>query len=186
MLNQWNTFSILSLDIFGVDDSHKVIHHIFSLHLTGDWFETLLPAYLHGLQDSFEQVRHNCVYGLGELVLHSGEVAYSKFPVILSALSAAVAQEQHPGTLDNICGALARLIMANFKLIPLEQVLPVFIQKLPLREDFDENLAIFKSFTTVWTQQHESLLLVLDGVIMVGLHVLHKKEYKEDGKNIVY
>lgn len=129
-------------------------------------------------------MRHNCVYGLGELVLHSGEVAYSQFPVILSALSAAVSQEQHPGTLDNICGALARLIMANFRLIPLEQVLPVFIQKLPLREDFDENLSIFKSFTSVWTQQHESLLSVLDGVIMVGLHVLHKNQYKEDGKRI--
>ncbi|KAG4076996.1 hypothetical protein HA402_015983 [Bradysia odoriphaga] len=153
----------------------------------GEWFETLLPAYLHGLQDSFEQVRHNCVYGLGELVLHSGEVAYSKFPVILSALSEAVAQEQHPGTLDNICGALARLIMANFTLIPLEQVLPVFIQKLPLREDFDENLTIFKGFTTLWTQQHEALLSILDGVIMCGLHVLHKNQYKDDeARNVIF
>lgn len=129
-------------------------------------------------------MRHNCVYGLGELVLHSGEVAFNKFPVILSALSSAVSQEQHAGTLDNICGALARLILANFKLIPLEQVLPVFIQNLPLREDFDENLSIFKSFTTLWTQQQESMLPVLDGVIMVGLHVLHKNQYKEEGKRI--
>ncbi len=151
------------------------------MYLTGDWFETLLPAYLAGIQDNFDQVRHNCVYGLGELVLHSGEVAYNKFPVILSALSAAVAQEQHPGTLDNICGALARLIMANYKLIPLEQVLPVFVQNLPLREDFDENLSIFKSFTLLWTQQPDALLPILDGVIMVGLHVVHKNQYKEDG-----
>lgn len=122
---------------------------------------------------------------MGELVLHSGETAYNKFPVILQALSSAVSQEQHPGTLDNICGALARLIMANFKLIPLEQVLPVFIQKLPLREDFDENLAIFKCFTTLWTQQNESLLQILDRVIMCGLHVLHKNEYKEDGKSFL-
>ncbi|KAJ6642757.1 Importin-4, partial [Pseudolycoriella hygida] len=146
----------------------------------GEWFETFLPGFLHGLQDEFSQVRHNCVYGLGELVLHSGEVAYSKFPMVLSALSTAVSQEEHPGTLDNICGALARLIMANFKLIPLEQVLPVFIQNLPLREDFDENLTIFQSFTTLWTQQPESLLMVLEGVIMAGVHVLHKNQYKGD------
>lgn len=126
------------------------------------------------------------MYGLGELVLHAGEASYNKFPIILQALSAAVSQEQHPGTLDNICGALARLIMTNFKLIPLEQVLPVFIQKLPLREDFDENLSIFKCFTTLWMQQSESLLMILDGVIMVGLHVLHKNEYPKDdsGKNV--
>lgn len=122
------------------------------------------------------------MYGLGELVLHSGEVAQSKYPMILSALSAAVAQEQHLGTLDNICGALARLILANFQLIPLEQVLPVFVQNLPLREDFDENLSIFKSFSVLWTQNHDALLLVLDRVIMVGLHVLLKNEFKTEGK----
>ena len=148
---------------------------------TGTWFEQLLPLYLLGLQDENEQVRQNSVFGLGELVLFSEEKSYAKFPEILSALSAAVAQEEHPGTLDNICGALARLIMTNFKLIPLEQVLPVFVQQLPLREDFDENHSVFKCFQILYTQGSEALLLVLDRVILVGLHVLYKNQYKDDG-----
>lgn len=136
---------------------------------------------MHGLQDNSQQVRQNCVFGLGELVLHSGAVAYTQFPTILSALSVAVAQEEHPSTLDNICGALARLILTNFQLIPLEQVLPVFVQKLPLREDFAENLSIFKSFAVLWTQKPDTLSPILDGVIMVGLHVLHRKQYSGEG-----
>lgn len=149
---------------------------------TGKWFNILLPIYLNGLQDKCEQVRHNTVFGLGELVLYSGEKAYGNFPEILQALSIAVSTEQHPGTLDNICGALARLIIANHKLIPLEQVLPVYVSKLPLREDYDENSSVFKSFNILFNHGVDSLLQVLDKIIYIGLYVLYKKEYKDEGK----
>lgn len=148
---------------------------------TGTWFESLLPLFLEGITDTCEQVRQNAVFGLGELVIFSDEKAYPQFPVILQALSAAVSQEKHPGTLDNICGALARLIMTNYSLIPLDQVLPVFVQHLPLREDHEENGAVFKCFQILFTQGSEALVPVLDRVIMVGLHVLYKNEYKNEG-----
>lgn len=149
---------------------------------TATWFDSLLPLYLMGMQDSCKQVRQNTVFGLGELVLYSEEKSFEKFPVILQALSSAVAQEEHPGTLDNICGALARLILTNYSLIPLGQVLPVFVTHLPLREDFDENNSVFKCFQMLFTQGNEHLLLVLDRVILVGLHILYKQEYHNDGK----
>lgn len=149
---------------------------------TGTWFESLLPLYLQGIEDQCEQVRQNSVFGLGELAMWSDEKSYDKFPVILQALSAAVAQEQHAGTLDNICGALARLILTNFNLIPLAQVMPVFVQHLPLREDFDENHSIFKCFHVLFTHGQEALVAVLDRIIMVGLHILYKEEYKNDGE----
>lgn len=149
---------------------------------TAQLFESLLPFYLEGIQDEYEQARHNAVYGLGELVLHSDSKAYDKYPLILQALSQAVSQEEHAGTLDNICGALARLIIANSKLVPLEQVLPVFIQKLPLREDFDENKSVFKCFHVLLTQGSTNLLAVLDHVILLGLLVLHRNQYNDDGE----
>lgn len=136
---------------------------------------------MQGLQDKNEQVRQNTVFGLGELVLYSEEKSYDKFPQILQSLSSAVAHEENPGTLDNICGALARLIMTNYQLVPLDMVLPVFVQKLPLREDFDENHAIFKCFQILLTQGCETLLPILDRVIIIGLHVLYKNEYKDEG-----
>lgn len=46
----------------------------------------------------------------------------SQYPEMLQALSEVVAKEAHAGTLDNICGALAKLILVNSSLVPLEQV----------------------------------------------------------------
>lgn len=147
---------------------------------TGTWFESLLPLFVAGLHDECSQVRQNAVFGLGELVLFSAEKAYAQFPTVLQTLSGAVAVEKQPGVLDNICGALARLIMTNYSLIPLDQVLPVFVEQLPLREDFDENGSVFKCLQILFTQGSEALVAVLERVILVGLHVLYKNEYKDD------
>lgn len=86
------------------------------------WFDTLLPIFLSCVNDRNDEVRNNTIFGLGEMVLYSGEIAFKYFPQILSALSHGVTQESHAGTLDNICGALARLIIANSELVPLKEV----------------------------------------------------------------
>lgn len=115
------------------------------------------------------------------MVLYSGEKAYGHYAQVLQALSQIVAVEKEEGVLDNICGALARLIASNSALVPLDHVLPVFIQKIPLRKDFHENNAVFKSFHVLLAQGNEAFLKTLDRVIMVGLHVIGKNEYKDDG-----
>ncbi|XP_055322338.1 importin-4-like isoform X2 [Sitodiplosis mosellana] len=147
---------------------------------TANWFDTLLPLYLAGVQDEYEEARQNAVFGLGELVLFSGEKAYAQFPQVLQALSQIVAVEKEEGVLDNICGALARMITSNSTLVPLDHVLPVFVQKIPLRKDFHENKAVFKAFHVLLAQGSEAFLKTLDRVIVVGLHVLGENEYKDD------
>lgn len=149
---------------------------------TVTWFDNLLPLYLKGIQDEYEQARQNAVYGLGELVLYSEEKAFPHFPEVLQALSQVVASEEHPSVLDNICGALARLIIANSSLIPLEHVLPVFVQKLPLREDFHENKAVFRAFNVLLAQNNAAFLNFLPQILLVALRVLGKNEYKDDGE----
>lgn len=102
------------------------------------------------------------------------------YPQILGSLSHAVAQEQHPGVLDNICGALSKMIMANSALIPLPQVLPALMQKLPLREDFSENTSLFKALRSLFVQDRTVLEVYIEQIIQVVLHVLFKKEYDVD------
>lgn len=148
---------------------------------TMTWFDALLPLYLDGIQDEYEQARQNAVFGLGELVLFGEDKAFPHFPQILQALSQSVSVEEHPGVLDNICGALARLIIANSNLVPLDHVLPVFVHKLPLREDFHENKSVFKAMYVLLTQNNESFLKIVDRVLFIGIQVLGKTEYKEDG-----
>ncbi|KAJ8965378.1 hypothetical protein NQ317_015677 [Molorchus minor] len=114
------------------------------------YVEKFLPAlmtlWMTGAKDASEEVRNNAIFGLGEMLLHGKDRVFSKYPEILQALSTAVAKETHAGTLDNICGALAKMIIVNSSGIPLEQVFPAFLQKLPLRDDFQENEAVINCF----------------------------------------
>lgn len=144
------------------------------------WVPQLLPILLDGVKDSCEQVRNNAVFGLGEMVINADEATFGHYPIILSALSDAVSKEQHAGTLDNICGALARLIITNSTLVPLQQVLPVFIKYLPLREDFEENYAVYRSLQHLYTKGEDQLKPHIDQIIQLGLQVLFQKQYNSD------
>lgn len=149
---------------------------------TATWFDNLLPLYVKGIQDDYEQARQNAVYGIGELILYGEAKAYPHFQEVLQALSQVVAVEEHPSVLDNVCGALARLIIANSALIPLEHVLPVFVQKLPLREDFHENKAVFRAFNVLLDQNNEALLKHLPQLSLTALRVLGNNQYKDEGE----
>uniref|UniRef100_A0AAG5D5I9 Importin N-terminal domain-containing protein n=1 Tax=Anopheles atroparvus TaxID=41427 RepID=A0AAG5D5I9_ANOAO len=150
---------------------------------TRNWMDSLLPIFLSCVQDRNNDVRSNTVYGLGEMVLHGKECTYGHYPQIMAALSQLVSKEQHAGTLDNLCGALARLITTNCSLVPLKNVLPVFVQYLPLREDFTENLAVFRCLDLLYRQGDENLIPLLSRVLVIGLQVLYKKEYQDDECN---
>lgn len=148
---------------------------------TRKWFDELLPLFLEGLQDEYELVRQSAVLALGELVFHAGEKALEKYTQVLQALSLILATEESAAVLDNVCGEIARLIFANSKLVPLEQVLPVLVQKLPLRENFGRNNVVFKSIQALLTQNNDVLLNMLDRVILIALGVLVRNEHKDDG-----
>lgn len=91
-----------------------------------------------------------------------------------------VGKETHGGILDNICGTLARLIISNSSLVPIKDVLPVFISYLPLRQDYVENEHVFKSLELLYRQGNEILLQFLERVILTALTVLHKNQYSKD------
>ncbi|XP_053677381.1 importin-4-like [Anopheles nili] len=147
---------------------------------TRNWIDSLLPIFLSCVQDRNNEVRSNTVYGLGEMVLHGNDCTFGHYPQIMASLSQLVSKEQHAGTLDNLCGALARLITTNCSLVPLKGVLPVFVEYLPLREDFTENLAVFRCLDLLYRQGDENLIPLLSRVLVVGLQVLYKKEHTSD------
>lgn len=105
---------------------------------------------------------------------------FRAYPQILEALSSLVAKESHGGILDNICGTLGRLIFVNSSLVPLKDVLPVFISYLPLRQDYVENDFVFKSLDLIYRQGNEILLQFLERVILTALTVLSKEQYSKD------
>nr|CAD7577331.1 unnamed protein product [Timema californicum] len=80
----------------------------------------LLPLFLQLAKDESDEVRNNAIFGVGEMVLHGKEALYPYFPEILQALSAAVSKEANPSALDNICGALARMLITNVSGVPMD------------------------------------------------------------------
>ncbi|XP_071445043.1 importin-4-like [Hetaerina americana] len=146
----------------------------------------LLNILLNASKDKHEDVRNNAIFGLGELVLHGKEALHQQYPAILQALSAAIAKESNAIALDNICGALARLIITNVELIPMEQVFPVYLQYLPLREDFEENKKVFESFSYLYKLGHPVLLPHLGKIVTIATTVLDTSQIdKETESNIV-
>ena len=121
----------------------------------------------------------SCIISLHLKVLLIDEY-FRAYPQILEALSSLVAKESHGGILDNICGTLGRLIFINSNLVPLKDVLPVFISYLPLRQDYVENDFVFKSLDLVYRQGNEILLQFLERVILTALTVLSKEQYIKD------
>uniref|UniRef100_T1IJ37 IPO4/5-like TPR repeats domain-containing protein n=1 Tax=Strigamia maritima TaxID=126957 RepID=T1IJ37_STRMM len=141
----------------------------------------LLPIFLTTVRDEHEEVRANAIFGLGVLAEHGKaslyEYPYKKqYPTILQVLSAALARETCRKPTDNICGAVARLIMANVNGIPMEQVFPVMIKCLPLKEDFEENKTIFRCFFFLLNMHHPQITKHFPEIFRVSSHILINKQ----------
>ncbi|KAH8368847.1 hypothetical protein KR200_004424 [Drosophila serrata] len=139
------------------------------------YFDTVCPLFLAGANDTDAKSRQNSYYALGELVMHSEEKSFDSYPTILQTLSDAIARETAPSALDNICGAVARLILTNIQAVPLAAVLPVFLSHLPLREDFEEYDAVLKTFQMLYTQANPSIVDHIEQMVYVILQALQQK-----------
>lgn len=105
---------------------------------------------------------------------------YRSFQVILQALSNAIASETNASALDNICGAVARLITTNHQMVPLAQVMPVLLSHLPLREDTDENDVIQKAFQILYMQNRPIVIEYLEQILAITLETLYKQELPDE------
>ena len=149
-------------------------------HTVAAFIPQLLPTFLRLTNDQSAEVRNNVIYGIGELALHGKDAVYSHYPDILQVLSNAIAKESHAGARDNVVGAIARLIIANYSGLPLDQIFPVFVNQLPLKEDFEENKTVFKSVLTLYQAGHSILQPHMQLLLKVAVSVLHEERAIDD------
>jgi len=139
--------------------------------------EPLLELFYRGLSDPDAEVQSNSAFATGLLVENS-EVDLS--PQYLHLLAAfrplfVVAPDASTAKLnakDNAAGAVARLIIRNTAAIPLDQVLPVFIDTLPLKNDFLENRPVFRALFHLFRTNAAVLYPFMDRLLQVFAHVL--------------
>jgi hypothetical protein len=135
--------------------------------------ESLLKLLLHRMSDDDPETKSNAAYGVGLLIFHSGDSAayLPSFNSILTKLEPLL-QTERARTLDNACGCLSRMIMAHQDKVPVDELLPVIVEKLPLTEDYEENKPIFDCITGLYQHQNSTIIGLTPQLIPVLAAVL--------------
>ncbi|KAI9714166.1 MAG: hypothetical protein M1812_006494 [Candelaria pacifica] len=113
---------------------------------------SLLKLLLHRLSDEDPEMSSNASFAIGMLIektTNNQEIVRS-YNTILSKLEPLL-RKTDARLLDNSAGCVSRMIMKNKERVPLNEVLPVLAEILPLREDFEENVPIYKMI--LWLYQ---------------------------------
>ncbi len=126
-------------------------------------------------------VRNNSVFDLGELALYGGPAMHAHFPQILQNLSQLMTHKSAPSVQDQIVGSMCRLILANKELVPLQDVLPVVLNKLPLREDFDEYLPVYQMIRLLYVDGVALIKNAMQMIVQFSVQVYNSTvEYRKD------
>ncbi|KAI6167404.1 ARM repeat-containing protein [Pisolithus thermaeus] len=128
--------------------------------------EPLMELFYKALGDPEAEVQSNAAFAVGLL-----------YPLLLTALRPifdvpADAPASRLNAKDNAAGAVSRLIVRNTAAVPLDQVLPVLIAALPLKNDYLENRPVFRALFHLFRSNPQSLGPYLDHLLAVFAHVL--------------
>jgi hypothetical protein len=148
--------------------------------------EPLLELFYRALGDNEAEVQSNACFAVGLLVEHSAVDLTPQYLPLLAALRPLfdVTPDAHRSRLnakDNAAGAVARLIYRNYAAVPLDQVLPVFVASLPLKEDYVENRPVFRALFHLFRTAPQTLGPHLDALLPVFNHVLDPSSLDQIG-----
>ncbi len=113
------------------------------------WKSVFLPGILAGLGDEDHNVKRNAAFCAGACCEGLGEVAVPDYNLILQSVGQLFSIDHNisdtsAAAVDNACACMARMIMASPNNMPVSQVLPVMLSKLPLKNDMTENETVYK------------------------------------------
>uniref|UniRef100_A0A8D2LLS9 Importin 4 n=1 Tax=Varanus komodoensis TaxID=61221 RepID=A0A8D2LLS9_VARKO len=127
----------------------------------------LLPVLMGAARDADREVRSNAIYGLGVLAQQSGAAMHEHYPKLLGLFSNVISQERKNRVADNVCGAIARMVMTHPEGVPIGQVFPALIRSLPLKEDFEEYKTVFHCISFIY--EHDPQLVSLKSLQAVTM-----------------
>ncbi|XP_040921767.1 importin-4 [Toxotes jaculatrix] len=145
----------------------------------------LLPVLVAGIKDSDPEVRNNSVFGLGCLAQAAGPIVVSDYPMMLSVFSNLLAKESDLRVIDNLCAALCRMILSNKDAIPLEQVVPALVARLPLKEDLEENKTVYSCLAMLYTHSPDLIVKLMRPIVAASSHVLDNKNVDKETQDTV-
>ncbi|XP_048218679.1 importin-4 [Perognathus longimembris pacificus] len=149
---------------------------------SGPFVSRLLPALLGAAREADPEVRSNAVFGLGVLAEHGGRAAHDHFPKLLGLLLPLLARERHDRVRDNVCGALARLLMASPARKAEPQVLAALLHALPLREDVEEWVTVGRLFSFLHQSSPEQAVDVAPELLRICSVIVADNKTPSDTK----
>lgn len=140
--------------------------------------EPLFDLFYEALRDPEPEVQSNAAFAVGQLAENTKiELSSPQYFHLLSALHPLFAVDSTSSAAklnakDNAAGAVGRLLLRNSAAIPLGQVLPVFVEALPLKNDHLENGPVFRAIFHLFKTNPTTLLPFLDRLLPVFQYVL--------------
>ncbi|XP_062061343.1 importin-4 [Lepus europaeus] len=142
----------------------------------------LLPVLMSSAREADPEVRSNAIFGLGVLAEHGGRPAQEHFPKLLGFLLPLLARERQDRVRDNICGALARLLMASPTRKPEPQVLAALLHALPLKEDLEEWVTMGHLFSFLYQSSPDQVVDVAPELLRICSVTLAEDKIPPDTK----
>ncbi|KZT64595.1 ARM repeat-containing protein [Daedalea quercina L-15889] len=139
--------------------------------------QPLLELFFRALADDEAEVQCNAAFAIGLLIEHSQmDLSQHYLNVLASLRPLFVVAPDSPGprlnARDNAVGAVGRMIVKNAAAVPLDQVLPVFIDALPLKNDFLENRPVFAAIFHLFKTNAAVLHPYMDRLLAIFAFVL--------------
>lgn len=147
------------------------------------YVDKIMPLVLKELASSEATNRRNAAFCVGEICKNGGAAALKYYGDILHALHRLFGNsEPDHAVTDNAAGAIARMIMVQPQSIPLNQVLPVFIKALPLKEDHEESMAVYSCICNLLLSSHPQILPLVPDVMHVFAQVVVSPDESDEVK----
>jgi hypothetical protein len=146
--------------------------------------QPLLQIISRALRDEEADVRSNAAFAAGVLIENTEADLSAHFLELLTALQPFFTPPEHSAPAvynarDNAAGALARMISKNPGALPLDQVVPVLVNTLPLHFDTLENRAVYAAIFALFRTQPQLLMPHIDHLLQAFAYVLNP-EHDED------
>ncbi|XP_024026143.1 importin-4 isoform X2 [Morus notabilis] len=137
------------------------------------YVDRVMPLVLKELASSDPTNRRNAAFCVGELCRNGGDGTLKYYDGILRGLYPLFGEsEPDDAVRDNAAGAVARMIMVHPESIPLNQVLPVFLKVLPLKEDHEESMAVYTCVSTLVLSSNSQILSLVPELVNVFAQVV--------------
>ncbi|ONK65428.1 uncharacterized protein A4U43_C07F37020 [Asparagus officinalis] len=132
----------------------------------------VMPLVLKELASSEATNRRNAAFCAGEICKNGGTATLKYYGDILRALYPLFGDSEPDFAVrDNAAGAIARMIMVQPQAIPLNQVLPVFLKSLPLKEDREESMTVYNCISNLILSSNPQILALVPDLVHVFAQV---------------